>query len=58
MFRDETAGKTTYGSARFLTIEKKPKDHATFTLDFNKAYNPPSQSPISPPARSLRSRTS
>ncbi len=41
VFRDETAGKTTYGSARFLTIEKKPKDHATFTLDFNKAYNPP-----------------
>jgi uncharacterized protein (DUF1684 family) len=41
VFRDETAGKTTYGSARFLTIEKKPKDNATFTLDFNKAYNPP-----------------
>jgi len=41
VFRDETAGKTTYGSARFLTIEKRPKDHATFTLDFNKAYNPP-----------------
>jgi uncharacterized protein (DUF1684 family) len=41
VFRDETAGETTYGSARFLTIEKKPKDNATFTLDFNKAYNPP-----------------
>jgi uncharacterized protein (DUF1684 family) len=41
VFRDQTAGKTTYGSARFLTIEKRPKDHATFTLDFNKAYNPP-----------------
>ena len=41
VFRDATAGKTTYGSARFLTIEKKPKDNATFTLDFNKAYNPP-----------------
>jgi uncharacterized protein len=41
VFRDQTAGKTTYGSARFLTIEKKPKANATFTLDFNKAYNPP-----------------
>jgi uncharacterized protein len=41
VFRDKTAGQTTYPSARFLTIEKKPKDHATFTLDFNKAYNPP-----------------
>jgi uncharacterized protein (DUF1684 family) len=41
VFRDETAGHTTYGSARFLTIENKPNDNATFTLDFNKAYNPP-----------------
>ena len=41
VFRDGTAGHTTYGSARFLTIEKKPQDNATFTLDFNKAYNPP-----------------
>ena len=41
VFRDETAGHTTYGSARFLTIEKKPQDNATFMLDFNKAYNPP-----------------
>jgi uncharacterized protein (DUF1684 family) len=41
VFSDETAGRTTYGSARFLTIEKKPEDNATFTLDFNKAYNPP-----------------
>jgi hypothetical protein len=41
VFRDATAGETTYGSARFMTIEKKPKDNATFTLDFNKATNPP-----------------
>jgi uncharacterized protein (DUF1684 family) len=41
VFRDATAEKTTYGSARFLTIEEKPQDNATFTLDFNKAYNPP-----------------
>jgi uncharacterized protein len=41
VFRDATAGKTTYGSARFMTIEKRPKDNATFTIDFNKATNPP-----------------
>lgn len=41
VFRDATAGKETYGSARFLTIEKKPMDHGTFLLDFNKVYNPP-----------------
>lgn len=41
VFTDQTAGDTTYAAARFLTVEKKPKDHATFTLDFNKAYNPP-----------------
>ncbi len=41
VFSDQTAGKTTYGSARFITVEKKPQDHAKFLLDFNKAYNPP-----------------
>jgi uncharacterized protein (DUF1684 family) len=41
VFRDATAGDTTYLAARFLTIEKRPKDGETFTLDFNKAYNPP-----------------
>ncbi|MEI7684404.1 MAG: DUF1684 domain-containing protein, partial [Planctomycetota bacterium] len=41
VFRDATAGDTTYGSARFLMIDKKPNDNAAFTLDFNKAYNPP-----------------
>jgi uncharacterized protein (DUF1684 family) len=41
VFRDATAGDTTYPPARFLTIEKRPKDGETFTLDFNKAYNPP-----------------
>ncbi len=41
VFTDKTAGDTTYGSARFITVEKKPKDNETFTLDFNKAYNPP-----------------
>ena len=41
VFRDATAGDTTYRPARFLTVEARPKDNATFTLDFNKAYNPP-----------------
>jgi uncharacterized protein (DUF1684 family) len=41
VFKDATAGDTTYGSSRFLTVEKRPKDNETFTLDFNKAYNPP-----------------
>lgn len=41
VFRDETAGETTYQPARFLTVDTKPKDNATFILDFNKAYNPP-----------------
>jgi uncharacterized protein (DUF1684 family) len=41
VFRDSTAGDTTYRSARFLDIDKQPKANETFTLDFNKAYNPP-----------------
>ncbi len=41
VFKDATAGDTTYSIARFLDIEKRPKDHSSFTLDFNKAYNPP-----------------
>ena len=41
VFRDATAGKTTYGSARFMTIEKQPEDNSKLILDFNKAYNPP-----------------
>jgi uncharacterized protein (DUF1684 family) len=41
VFRDSTAGDTTYKSARFLDIEKQPGANETFTLDFNKAYNPP-----------------
>ncbi len=41
VFRDGTAGTTTYGSGRFIDIEKRPADNALFTLDFNTAYNPP-----------------
>jgi uncharacterized protein (DUF1684 family) len=38
VFRDKTAGKTTYGAARFL-YAKAEGDKVV--LDFNKAYNPP-----------------
>jgi uncharacterized protein len=41
VFRDETADDATYKSGRFLDIEKQPAANETFTLDFNKAYNPP-----------------
>ena len=41
VFRDATAGDTTYKPARFLSVEGKPTADATFVLDFNKAYNPP-----------------
>jgi len=39
IFRDQTAGKETYGAGRFLYTEL-PKD-GQVVLDFNKAYNPP-----------------
>lgn len=39
IFRDQTAGKETYGAGRFLYSDL-PKD-GQVTLDFNKAYNPP-----------------
>ena len=42
IFKDPTAGDTTYGSGRFLHVDmKKPKDGETFILDLNRAYNPP-----------------
>ena len=39
IFRDQTAGKETYGAGRFLYTDL-PKD-GQVVLDFNKAYNPP-----------------
>ncbi|HLK47488.1 MAG TPA: DUF1684 domain-containing protein [Bryobacteraceae bacterium] len=39
IFRDETAGRETYGAGRFLYTDL-PKN-GTVVLDFNKAYNPP-----------------
>jgi uncharacterized protein (DUF1684 family) len=41
VIRDKTSGDTTYRPSRFLYIEKKPEPNTTFTLDFNRAYNPP-----------------
>lgn len=41
VFRDGTAGDTTYKPGRFLYVEKKPKSGETFQLDLNRAYNPP-----------------
>jgi len=41
IMKDATAGSTTYGSGRFLAVEKKPKDGEVFKLDLNRAYNPP-----------------
>lgn len=40
VFRDATSGRETYAAGRFLNTEV-PADGAMFTLDFNKAYNPP-----------------
>jgi uncharacterized protein (DUF1684 family) len=39
VFRDKTAGKSTYPAARFL-YSAMPKD-GKVVLDFNRAYNPP-----------------
>lgn len=41
IFKDATAGDTTYGAGRFLYVEKRPAPGETFMLDFNRAYNPP-----------------
>jgi hypothetical protein len=41
VMRDGTSGDTTYRPSRFLFVDSKPKPNEVFTLDFNKAYNPP-----------------
>ncbi|MFN8347173.1 MAG: DUF1684 domain-containing protein [Spirosomataceae bacterium] len=40
IFKDQTAGKETYGAGRFLYTDK-PADSGKVILDFNKAINPP-----------------
>jgi len=41
LFKDKTAGETTYGAGRMLYVEEKPKPGEVFKLDLNRAYNPP-----------------
>jgi uncharacterized protein (DUF1684 family) len=41
IFRDDTAGDTTYKPGRMLYVEEKPKPGQAFRLDLNRAYNPP-----------------
>lgn len=57
IFRDQTAGKETYGAGRFLYSEMPKDGHVV--LDFNKAYNPPctftpyATCPLPPPENKL-----
>ena len=57
IFRDRTAGKTTYPAARFVYADQ-PKN-GKVELDFNKAYNPPcvftpyATCPLPPPENRL-----
>jgi uncharacterized protein (DUF1684 family) len=39
IFKDRTAGKTTYGAGRYMVLPM-PKDEMVI-VDFNRAYNPP-----------------
>lgn len=39
IFKDETAGKSTYPAGRYLVSEIAEDDHVV--IDFNRAYNPP-----------------
>lgn len=39
-FADATSGKTTYGSGRFVELDKPDANGETY-IDFNRAYNPP-----------------
>jgi uncharacterized protein (DUF1684 family) len=57
-FADATSGKTTYGSGRFIELDKPDADGFTY-IDFNKAYNPPcaftefATCPLPPPQNRL-----
>jgi uncharacterized protein (DUF1684 family) len=60
IFRDQTAGKETYGAGRFFYSDM-PRE-GKVTLDFNKAYNPPcaftpyATCPLPPPENRLAVR--
>ena len=57
-FADATSGKTTYGSGRFIGLDKPDAEGFTY-IDFNKAYNPPcaftefATCPLPPPQNRL-----
>jgi uncharacterized protein (DUF1684 family) len=57
-FADATSGETTYGSGRFLYIDKPNANGYTY-IDFNNAYNPPcaftefATCPLPPPQNRL-----
>lgn len=40
VFADQTSGRESYGSGRFLEIDG-PDEEGQYFIDFNKAYNPP-----------------
>ncbi len=58
VFADPTNGKTTYPAGRFLEIDP-PDSSGVYTVDFNKAYNPPccftpfATCPLPPPENHL-----
>ena len=57
-FADATSGKTTYGSGRFIELDRPDAEGFTY-IDFNKAYNPPcaftefATCPLPPPQNRL-----
>ena len=57
-FADATSGNTTYGSGRFLELDRPDANGDTY-IDFNKAYNPPcaftefATCPLPPPQNRL-----
>lgn len=61
VFKDETAGRETYGAGRFLVAEREAEGEAV-TLDFNRAYNPPcaytpyATCPLPPPGNTVAAR--
>jgi len=41
LFKDESAGDSTYGAGRFIDVKRPAQDSIYTILDFNRAYNPP-----------------
>ncbi len=58
VFADPTNGRTTYPAGRFLEIDP-PDSNGIYTVDFNRAYNPPccftpfATCPLPPPENAL-----